>query len=162
MKKSNFNKAVKSLIVLTVVFITSCTKENTGKVTLSKTTKELLIAHNWIMTEYKMKPGLITGKDTLTDIFSDIADCDKDGYIKFTANDTIIYNNGEVKCLPNEPKENKTRYVINNESKWTEYFSNTKFVEYAIIELNETTLLYTFESNEQNKKQLNTIKLVKK
>jgi hypothetical protein len=49
---------------------------------------------------------------------------------------------------------------MNSNSKFTEYVVKDT-VEYTILTLNETTLLYTYEGMEQNKKQLYTLRLVK-
>jgi hypothetical protein len=126
-----------------------------------KSTKELLQANVWVMKSYTMYPGLIISGDTITDIYSQVADCDKDGFSKFTNYDTIIYNNGILKCLPNEPQETYTRYLLHNDTSMTEYFTGFSYT-YTITTINENYLEYTFESNDQNKKQLNIIKYEKR
>jgi hypothetical protein len=93
--------------IASILLIASCSKDNNEQP--KKTTKELLVANYWNLTAYKRYPGTINQNgDTITDIYADLADCDKDGYIKFTDYDTIIYNNGSKKCLPNESIDSRT------------------------------------------------------
>lgn len=150
-----------SIITLLIINAQGCTKETIEKVPVSKSTKELLQANEWVMTAYTTHPGIIISGDTVTDVFSQVADCDKDGFVKFTNYDTIIYNNGTIKCLPNEPKATYTRYTLNNDTSMTEYYPSFS-IDYTIKSINENSLEYTFESNEQNQKHLNTFKFEKR
>jgi hypothetical protein len=152
---------IKLFYLIAFIGIIGCTKKPIEKVPNAKSTKELIQANEWIMTAYTIYPGLVISGDTITDLFSQIAECDKDGFMKFTNYDTIIYNNGILKCLPNEPKETYTRYIINNDSSITEYFPNHS-VNYTILLLNEINLTYTIESNEQNIKRKNTLTFEKR
>lgn len=149
------------LIVILIISLQNCSKENIEKAPDTKSTKELLQANEWVMTAYTVQPGLVISGDTVTDLFSQLADCDKDGFVRFTNYDTIIYNNGTVKCLPNEPKETYTRYTLNNDTSLTEYYPNFSIL-YTIVSINENNLEYTFESNEQNKKRINSLKFEKR
>jgi len=154
-------KKISLFYLIAIIGIIGCSKETSEKVSNVKSTKELIQANEWVMTAYTINPGLVLSGDTVSDLFSQIADCDKDGFVKFTNYDTIIYNNGLLKCLPNEPKETYTRYLINNDSSITEYFPNYS-ITYTILSLNETTLIYTLESNEQNIKRKNTLTFEKR
>ena len=150
-----------SIITLLIINAQGCTKESIEKVAVSKSTKELLQANEWVMTAYTVHPGIIISGDTVTDYFTVIDDCDKDGFVKFTNYDTIIYNRGNIKCLPNEDKEDYTRYILNNDTSMTEYYPSFS-IDYTIKSINENSLEYTFESNEQNQKRLNTFKFEKR
>ncbi len=150
-----------SIITLLIINAQGCTKETIEKVPVSKSTKELLQANEWVMTAYTVHPGVIISGDTVTDYFTVIDDCDKDGFVKFTNYDTIIYNRGTIKCLPNEDKEDYTRYILNNDTSMTEYYPSFSIV-YTIKSINENSLECTFETNEQNQKHLNTFKFEKR
>lgn len=155
MKKINYLV----LITSSVLIWTACSKENS--IPAAKTTKELLIAHNWVMSAYTVFPVTINGKDTISDFYAELADCDKDGYVRFTNNDTIIYDNGTVKCLPNEKQDSRSKYVIVGNG-FKEFFSAKDSLTYSIVTLNDNLLVYTTELMDKNKKQLHTLTLKKK
>lgn len=154
------NKPITKLIILAIFYV-SCAKDK--ETIIQKTTKELLMTNNWIMSSYMMTPGLKdpNSSDTLTNIFAEYALCDKDDYITFKNNDTIVFNEGTLFCSKFDVQEFKGIYSIEDNNHFTTILPNDT-VHYSIVDLNDNTLEVKFESFLQNQKQLNLIKYIKK
>jgi hypothetical protein len=152
-------KTIKILAGLLIII--SCSKESNN--TIPKTTKQLLVANDWLMHSYVMLPGIIDpdSKDTITDIYANTANCDKDDFFAFKVNDSLIYNEGKEFCKPTDIQEFIGTYSINSNYSFTTKFPNDTII-YTIISIDENSLMVSYENILQNRKQVNTIKYLKK
>lgn len=153
----------KILIYIAPLLIMACSKENTvnNNTVNKKGTKEMLMANNWIIAINNMLPGIIIGSDTITDIFAETAPCDKDDFLKFEENDSLIFDEGEIFCSKNDVQVSKGIYLIKDNEHFTTIFQKDT-INYTILELNENALLVSYQDFIFNQKQLCTIKYIKK
>ena len=128
-----------TLSFIAVLFISSC-KDDTKEPTPAKTKTENLCSAPWKATAATIDPAIDVGGTQVTDWYSQFEACMKDDLVKYESNKTGTYDEGATKCDPTDPQ--------NTPFTWTFDLSETKLTEdgdtYDIIQLDETTLKYSF------------------
>lgn len=135
MKKALF-PATLTLILLTSLLFTSCTKDEPKKA-LTKT--ELLCSAPWKMTSSTIDPGIDFGNGVIvTDFYAQFDPCQKDDLIRYFSNGTGVYDEGLTKCYPLDQQMESFTWLFNSdETKLTENEED----EYNVVGLNESELI---------------------
>lgn len=139
-------RKITSLFMLVIVALawTSCEEENDGPKVVTKT--DLLTAHTWKMTGFRIDPPIvIEGEDgtvEISDLF-EILECWQDNTIKFSANGdnrSYIEDEGTNNCSEGDPTTSTGTWSFNSAETSITIDSENEAPETAVIEkLNETT-----------------------
>jgi hypothetical protein len=106
-------KILFATLILSSLFI-GCSKDDKEDVK-QPTKTELLTAHYWQTTAITVDPPLPYFGTTITDLFSQFENCDKDDIKKFNTNNTIIYDEGATKCDPADPQTENGVWSFNSD-----------------------------------------------
>ncbi|MEZ5018419.1 MAG: lipocalin family protein [Flavipsychrobacter sp.] len=122
-----------------VVILASCTKKQEDDKTNNTTSsakQQLLEAGKW---QLSAKTATINymGKDTTADLYPDVDNCEKDDFVEFFSNKTVIRNENIIKCNGNPQSSTFTWQLLDNESKIAIYDSNPDTLN---LEVSQTQL----------------------
>ena len=108
--------------ILIATLATSCKK---GEGTITETKTDILVKSAWTVDSY----GVDTNMDMqLTGSENEIKNCDKDNTYSFSANGTLVRNNGALKCSSEPTTETGTWQLFLNETK-IDLFGNGYFIK---------------------------------
>jgi len=145
----NYFKGLSVFTMLILITLSSCKKEET---TTTKSATDYLTAGNWKVTGITANPGINTGTEVITDIYSLLLDdCDKDDLTIFNANGTITDDQGAVKCDPesDQTTTDGTWALSGNDTALTlSYPADGGPVVMTIVTLNGTNLVVTYQVTE--------------
>jgi len=129
------------LFVLAITFI-GCKKEedkqdggsSTPTPTASKT--ELLIGKNWKLTAWTVDPAQEIDAVLTNDLYSTVQPCDVDNFIRFSADNTMITDQGTDFCNPDAPQTIQSNWGW----KSNETVLTIGLFDFDLVELTATTL----------------------
>ena len=88
------------LIILSVITLTySCKKEES-----EPTPQDYLTAGQWKMTGIMVDPPIDVLGVQISDVWDYVPACQKDNLVTFQSDGTIIEDEGDSKCLPDDPQ----------------------------------------------------------
>lgn len=128
-------------LVLSSLLLFSCSKDDTGKNTKTKT--ELLTSGTWKTVAYTINPGIDWNGDgvMISDIFSQFEACEKDDQVTFKGNGEVIE---DLKTLCEAHAGGTTDTFnwkfSNNETTLTLIYNPGEESSFKIVELTATTL----------------------
>jgi len=128
------------LLLGAVVFISSCDKDDEPK---PKTKTELISAHPWKITKFKVTQG--------TASFEDAPEaCQGDDTETFEADGDYKFDEGATKCDPDDPQSGTGTWTFNSGETVLIISGGGLSLNYTILELTETTmrLKWDFITNE--------------
>jgi hypothetical protein len=119
--------------------LTACKKDS--ETTPAPTKSELLTAKNWRVSAAVTTTKVGTAATTTVDDYAGSPACEKDDFIKFEANKTLVANGGTVLC-PGDPQTASGAWDFNSDqTKLTLGVGSTGLVgQYDLAELSATTL----------------------
>jgi hypothetical protein len=122
------------LCVLGVAALGACKKNNETSPETSRT--ELLTAKNW-----RLAAATITADSKTTDEYAASDACERDNFIKFNSNNTVVVDEGANRCDPSNAQTQTSTWDFNNDQ------TKLSIPVYAgltiaadIVELSATTL----------------------
>jgi len=107
------NKLASFVLTCTVLLpaLSACNKVSDDP-TPTPTSPDYLTSHSWklvsVIGTFDVKPPIT--KDT----FSDLKPCQKDNFLKFSPDHTVVYDNGPTKCNPAEPQQESGTWAFSN------------------------------------------------
>jgi hypothetical protein len=106
-------KILFATLILSSLFI-GCSKDDTDDVK-QPTKTELLTAHYWQTTALTIDPPLSFGGTSISDIYAQLDNCEKDNIEKYNTNNTIIFDEGATKCDPADPQTQTLPWSFNSD-----------------------------------------------
>lgn len=133
---------MKKLLILVLfgsLFVSACKKDE-------PTRTELLTGKNWRISAATVNPALDLGTGTPTsDFFALIPTCAKDNILNFSANGTVISDEGATKCDSNDPQTSSGTWVFKNTAQTAIVLTQgNDITEWIIDDINKTSFKYSF------------------
>ena len=128
-------------VASSLVFI-SCKKDKEDPKPKTKT--ELLTTKNWRLSAVTFVTGTTT-----TDTYALLNTCEKDYFVKFNTNKSLLFDEGPAKCNPTSPQSTTGTWDLTvNDTKLTVRASPTASARlYDVVEISESTIRVTQPAN---------------
>lgn len=125
---------MKYIIILSIIFFLtfSCKKERAENFQKKQDLKKDLMNKKWKLIQWKVNPPLLGDSD----FYQTMQPCEKDNYLVFQENDSLVYHEGDLKCDPSQPDYVTTLWYLKDDT--ISMFQN----KYKIDELNESYLKF--------------------
>jgi hypothetical protein len=122
------------LLLLGVVSLCACKKNNETSPEASRT--ELLTAKSW-----RLSAATITAGTSKTDEYATAQACERDNFIKFNTNKSVVVDEGPTRCDPADMQTQTSTWDFNNDqTKLTIPVYAGVSIAADIVELSATTL----------------------
>ena len=122
------------LFVLGVAALGACKKNNETSPEASRT--ELLTAKSW-----RLAAATITAGTSKTDEFAASQACERDNFLKFNTNKSVVVDEGATRCDPSDAQTQTSTWDFNNDqTKLTIPVYAGLSIAADIVELSATTL----------------------
>jgi len=118
--------------------VVSCSKDNDDPKPKTKT--ELLTAKSWRLTA-EQTVVVYNGKTTTEDGFGDYKACEKDNFLKFNSDKSLVADEGASKCSTSDAQTEKGTWDFNSDqTKLTFSQGGALSFTFDLADLSETTL----------------------
>ncbi len=128
------------IIFISACLLTNCKKDKKENFN-TKNANDYILNKEWKIYSATVNPPFKINNKYVSDLYENYSDCEKDNFIKYFKDSTVIYDEGPTKCSPNAPQNREnTWFFTNNDTYIEEGGSKLK-----IIELNDNKLTVASE-----------------
>ena len=118
-----------------LLVLAACNKKEDSNMSAKAQT---LVAGKWQLSAYTGTVNYM-GQDTTADLYSQMADCDKDDFILFAADGTGTVDENTDKCANDQQVESFTWLLLNNDTKI--FFADSNPDTLDVTELTNTQIV---------------------
>lgn len=126
---------MKNIIILLLLggLLSACKEQPT-------TPTDLLLGKNWRITAYSSTPTA-SGQVAVTDVYARLSACERDDFIRFSAGNTLVVDQGPLKCDPSASQTRLSSWSFNDDqTRITGLPTSYPLNQSDIVELSATTL----------------------
>ncbi|MBD2767198.1 hypothetical protein IC235_04750 [Hymenobacter sp. BT664] len=124
-------------MVASCCLFTSCEKDEEKEEFILKSRTDLLTTKNWRVSAVSFVAGTTT-----TDVYALLPACEKDDFVKFNTNKSLLFDKGPLRCDPSSPQTTTGSWDLTvNDTKLTTRESPTASGKlFDVVDISESTL----------------------
>jgi hypothetical protein len=136
-----------SFLLLAAVALGGCKKNDSTSPSPTASRTDMLTAKNWRISAQTYSVAINNGTPTVSDEYANETACERDNFIKFNTNKSLIADEGATKCSSSDPQtQSGTWDLTTNDTKLTlaDPSQGGVPIPFDIIDFSATTLHVRF------------------